>query len=128
MKRLLSATRKPITSFARFRLFFADGEGDEAVAILKEYLEKNPQETGFRMLLARVYIALNQYAEAAEQYRIIHRQDPGETGSLMLLSELYLNQGNLAEAETALQEVLAVNPIPIPPASCWPDLFERQTI
>jgi tetratricopeptide (TPR) repeat protein len=86
------------------------GRGDEAVAILKDYLEKNPQETGFRMLLARVYIAMNQYAEAAEQYRIIHRRDPGETGSLMLLSELYLNQGNLAEAETALQEVLAVNP------------------
>lgn len=86
------------------------GRGDEAVAILKEYLGKKPQETGVRMLLARVYIALNQFPEAAEQYRIIHRQEPGETGSLMLLSELYLNQGNLPEAEKALQEVLAVNP------------------
>ncbi|HHO47960.1 MAG TPA: tetratricopeptide repeat protein [Desulfobacteraceae bacterium] len=86
------------------------GRGDDAVAILQEYLEKNPLAAGFRMLLARVYIALSRNQEAAEQYRIIHRQDPGETGSLMLLSELYLNQGNLAEAEKALQQVLSVNP------------------
>lgn len=84
--------------------------GDDAVAMLRDYLAKKPRDTGVRMLLARVYIALNQYRDAARQYRIIHRQDPGETTALMLLSELHLNQGNLPEAEKALQEVLAVEP------------------
>ena len=61
------------------------------------------------MLLARVYIGLSKYDEAAEQYRIIHRQDPKEITSLLLLSELYLNQNKLAEAEKTLQEVLQVD-------------------
>lgn len=84
--------------------------GDDAVSILRDYLAKKPRDVGLRMLLARVYIALNQYQEAARQYRIIHRQDSEETAALMLLSELHLNQGNLPEAEKALQEVLTVDP------------------
>lgn len=83
--------------------------GDEAVSLLRSYLEKKPADAGIRMLLARVYIGLARYDEAAGQYQAIHRQDPEEITSLMLLSELYLNQDNLAEAEKTLQEVLLVD-------------------
>lgn len=83
--------------------------GEEAVVLLKSYLDRKTADGGVRMLLARVYIALGKYDEAAEQYRIIHRQDPNEITSLMLLSELYLNQNKLAEAEKTLQEVLQVD-------------------
>jgi len=86
------------------------GRGDEAVTLLKQYLEKKPADTGMRMLLARVYIGLSMYESAAEQYRAVHQQNPEETSSLMLLSEVYLNKGNLPEAEKALQEVLQVDP------------------
>jgi tetratricopeptide (TPR) repeat protein len=83
--------------------------GDEAVSLLRSYLEKKPADAGIRMLLARVYIGLARYDEAAEQYQAIHRQDPEEITALMLLSELYLNQDKLPEAESTLQEVLLVD-------------------
>lgn len=84
--------------------------GKEAVGLLEKYLADNPTDTTFRMLLARVYIGLEEYDAAAEEYKIIHRQDPSEIHSLLLLSELYLNRNMLQEAEQALQEVLSVKP------------------
>ena len=84
--------------------------GEEAVALLKEYLIKAPADITIRMLLARVFIGLGKYSEAEEQYRIIHQQNPSEVNSLLLLSELYLNQTKLAEAEQALQEILQIDP------------------
>ncbi|MHB1351530.1 MAG: tetratricopeptide repeat protein [Desulfobulbaceae bacterium] len=83
--------------------------GEEAVALLRSYLERKPQDTGIRMLLARVYIGLARYDEAAEQYQVIHRQDRTDITSLLLLSELYLNQNKLAAAEETLLEVLRVD-------------------
>jgi len=83
--------------------------GKEAVALLRDYLDEKPQETGVRMLLARVYIGLGRYEDATQEYRTIHQHNPEEVSSLLLLSELYLNQGNLKEAEKVLKEVLKVN-------------------
>lgn len=83
--------------------------GDEAVSLLRSYLERKPADAGIRMLLARVYIGLARYDEAAEQYLDIHRQDPEEITALLLLSELYLNQNNLPAAEKTLREVLQVD-------------------
>lgn len=80
--------------------------GEDAVELLKSYLEKKPEDTGIRMLLARVYIGLARYDEAAAQYQIIHRQEPEDSTALLLLSELYLNQNNLEAAERTLLEVL----------------------
>ena len=84
--------------------------GEEAVALLEEYLIKTPADTTIRMLLARVFIGLGNYSEAENQYRITHQQNPSEVSSLLLLSELYLNQTKLAEAEQVLQELLQVDP------------------
>lgn len=84
--------------------------GEESVSLLRKYLEDNPEDAGTRMLLARVYIGLGMYENAARQYETIHRQDPEEIGSLMLLSELYLSRNNLPAAENALQKVLVVKP------------------
>lgn len=83
--------------------------GEEAVAMLQEYLGENPDAAGVRMLLARIYIGLGHYQQAADEYRVIHQQNPEEVSSLLLLSELYLNQKKLKEAELVLQELLAVN-------------------
>lgn len=83
--------------------------GQEAVKMLESFLQSNPDDTGIRMLLARVYIGLGHYRKAAEEYRIIHRQNPQEVSALLLLSELYLNQNKLKEAEQVLKELLEVN-------------------
>jgi tetratricopeptide (TPR) repeat protein len=83
--------------------------GEDAVRMLEGYLRENPQDTGVRMLLARIYIGLGRFGKAADQYRTIHRQDPGEVSSLLLLSELYLSQQKLGQAEEVLKELLRVN-------------------
>lgn len=82
--------------------------GEDAIAMLQKYIEENPQETGVRMLLARIYIALGDYEKAADEYRYVHKLKPDDVGSLLLLSELYLNLKNLPEAEKVLKELLAV--------------------
>jgi len=84
--------------------------GEESVSMLEEYLEKKPEDTDSRMLLARIFIGLGDYDKAEAQYLIIHEQDPTEDSALLLLSELYLNQSRLDSAEQALREVLEVNP------------------
>ncbi len=83
--------------------------GEEAVDMLEGYLARLPEDTSTRMLLARVYIGLGKYTDAAQQYRLIHQQDPAESTSLLLLSELYLNQSMLAEAEQVLHEILQLD-------------------
>ena len=83
--------------------------GEEAVTLLRSYLDGKPADAGVRMLLARVYIGLGRHDEAAEEYLAIHRQDPAEVTSLLLLSELYLNLNNLEAAEQTLAEVLRVD-------------------
>ncbi len=83
--------------------------GDEAVTLLNNYLNDKPHDTGVRRLLARVYIGLGSYDEAAEQYRVIHSQNPEEVSSLLLLSELYLNLNKSDQAEQVLNELLTVS-------------------
>lgn len=85
-------------------------EGEKAVQMLQETLEKDPGDVADRLLLARIYIGLGEYEEAAHQYRTIHEQNPSETRALLLLSELYLNLRMIDQAEHMLQEVLKVNP------------------
>ena len=60
--------------------------GEEAVTMLQDYLRKKPGDTGVRMLLARVYIGLGHYQQAADEYMVIHKQDPKEVNSLLLLA------------------------------------------
>lgn len=84
--------------------------GEEAVGMLKAYLQENPSSIDTRMLLARIFIGLGRYSEAEQEYRMINQQNPTDISALLLLSELYLNQGQLDNAEKALQEILRVNP------------------
>ncbi len=91
-------------------IFLRLNRDDEAIARLREYIEKHPAETGVRMLLAKVFIRHKSYDEAISQYRTIHRQQPDETQALLLLSELYLSRRQLEAAREVLQQVLAVAP------------------
>ncbi len=85
------------------------GRGKEAVAWLKRYLDDNPREAGSRMLLAKILIRRGRYDEAAEQYRVVHKQHPKQDAALLLLSELYRNINKPVAARKALQEILDVN-------------------
>jgi len=82
----------------------------KAIAELNAYLQRHPDDTFTRMLLAKVFIHNHQYDRAAQQYEYIHRHDPGETRSLLLLSELYISRQQPGRAINVLQEVLSRSP------------------
>lgn len=84
--------------------------GDEALSMLRDFLEKKPDAQGMRMLLARIYIGLGRYGEAADQYMMIHRQNPEEESALLLLSELFVNQNKLEEAQKVIRQLLSADP------------------
>ena len=85
-------------------------QDDEAIAVLEGYLQKNPDETGARMLLAKIFIRRHAFDQAISQYRLIHRKNPHETQSLLFLSELHISRRQLDKAIDVLQQVLAISP------------------
>jgi len=80
----------------------------EAGDQLRKYLQVHPDETGARMLLAKILIRQQAYDGAVEQYKTIHRQHPDETRSLLLLAELYLARGQYDSARKVLLQVLVL--------------------
>ncbi len=81
-------------------------KNEEAITWLDKYLSLYPKATGSRMLLAKVFIRLSQFDEAAAQYRLIHEQNPDDHSSLILLSEMYLSLNRFVDAEKTLYGVL----------------------
>jgi tetratricopeptide (TPR) repeat protein len=82
------------------------GKSEEAISWLSRYLDLYPDAVGSRMLLAKIFINLSRFDDAAAQYRLIYKQNPDDHSSLLLLGEMYLSQNKFAEAEKILQEVL----------------------
>jgi len=83
--------------------------GEEAVTWLNNYLESKPDESGSRMLLAKILIRMGRFNEAAVQYRIVHERNPEDENALLLLSELYMHQGQPIKARKTLLEILKAN-------------------
>jgi tetratricopeptide (TPR) repeat protein len=82
---------------------------DEAIAILKDYLDRYPQDSDSRMLLAKIFIRQGEFAEAASQYRKVHQLTPDDPDPLLLLSELYIADGKSELARDALEDVLKID-------------------
>ena len=82
---------------------------DEAIVKLEESLETHPDDTGSRMMLARVFIRQGKFKEAAAQFRKVNVLTPEDTSSLLLLSELYLIDGKQDLARDALEEVVNID-------------------
>lgn len=83
------------------------GRPEEAVNWLNLYLAEYPEESGARLLLAKIYVRQNRMDEAARQYQVIHANDPAESTSQLLLAELYQSQKKLDAATDVLQTLLA---------------------
>jgi tetratricopeptide (TPR) repeat protein len=82
---------------------------NEARSRLLEYLQRHPQASGVRLLLAKIFIRQGSYDRAAEQYQTIHRQNPDEIQALLLLGELYLARGQYDSARKVLLQVLDIS-------------------
>ncbi len=82
---------------------------DEAITILTEYLDRFPDDSDSRMLLAKIFIRQGAFSEAASQYRKVHKLTPDNPDPLLLLSELYLADGKPELARDALEDVLKID-------------------
>ena len=82
---------------------------DEAITILTDYLDRYPQDSDSRMLLAKIFIRQGEFPEAASQYRKVHQLMPDNPEPLLLLSELYLADGKPELARDALEDVLKID-------------------
>ena len=98
---------------ARFAL--ANGRPDEAERICRKRLERNPDDTSARVLLAQALLQEQQIGEAAEQARRVTREQPSNVDAHLVLSSALLQRpaalGRVpAEAEQAARK--AVNLMP----------------
>lgn len=81
-------------------------KNEEAVKWLLEDIAENPDASGSRMLLAKVYMRLSRFDEAVEQYRLLYTHHPEDKSSLLMLGELYIHLKRYDEAEKVLSEAL----------------------
>ncbi len=100
---------------------------DEAIVKLEEYLEQHPDETGSRMMLAKVFIRQGKFQEAGAQFRKVHELSPEDSNALLLLSELYLIDGKQDLAQDALEEALKIDSQSYSAHLLLARLFEAET-
>ena len=82
---------------------------DEAEAWLKEYLVRHGENTGMRMLYAKVLIRQKKNELAMQQYQQILAQHPDDPAILLLLAEMYLAGKQLDKARPILERVLTAD-------------------
>ncbi|MBM9536422.1 tetratricopeptide repeat protein [Desulfobulbus alkaliphilus] len=83
---------------------------DEAAAWLDTYLENNPENSGMRMLYAKVLARQGHHGQARQQYRIISDRHPDDPTILLLLAEMYLAESQFDQARSVLDRVLVLDP------------------
>jgi Tfp pilus assembly protein PilF len=97
---------------ARFAL--ANGQADEAERILRKRLEKSPDDTSARVLLAQALLQQNQAADAALEARRAIRSQPTNVDAQLVLSAAALQRTTLrgvpAEAEEAARRAVQLAP------------------
>lgn len=87
---------------------------DEAEAWLKGYLARHGENTGMRMLYAKVLIRQKKNEAALQQYQLILDQHPDDPAILLLLAEMYLADKQLEKARPILERVLTADPASYP--------------
>ena len=87
---------------------------DEAEAWLKGYLDRHGENTGMRMLYAKVLIRQKKNEQAMQQYQLILNQHPDDPAILLLLAEMYLADKQMDKARPILDRVLTTDPSSYP--------------
>jgi tetratricopeptide (TPR) repeat protein len=98
---------------ARFAL--ANGRPDEAERICRKRLERNPEDTSARVLLAQCLLQQQQIVEAAEEARRAIREQPANVDAQLVLASAMLQRaGPLGrippEAEQAARRAVQLQP------------------
>jgi len=77
---------------------------------LKEYVDKNPNDTAKVKEYADLLFAAHNPVEAMEYYKAILKKDPKRTDIMMNLTLANFNENNISEAEKYTKRILKINP------------------
>jgi tetratricopeptide (TPR) repeat protein len=83
---------------------------EKAVEVLKRGLEIYPNYFSASVLLARCYIALDEFSAAVVELKNVLGADPYNVSALGLLSDELRNRGRLAEARDYYLKILEIEP------------------
>ena len=91
------------------RSFLAQGNAQEAIRILSNYLHSRPKDTAARLMLGQAYASANQNDRAEEEFRTVLRLAPDNYAAFAALGELYGRTGELAKAEPMLARAVSLS-------------------
>jgi len=86
------------------------GRTDEAIGFYKGYLQRDPDRTVVREILARALIREERYEEAKKQIDIILEKEPENYGALLITGLIEAKKGNLDKALEIFSNVRATAP------------------
>lgn len=84
----------------------AEKQPDEAVAVLKRFLEKSPESVNGHITLARLYLLKNDMPAARQEFETLRKVAPADPRVPLALGLTSLQAKNFGEAEQYLQEYL----------------------
>ncbi|SOZ99607.1 conserved hypothetical protein; putative exported protein [Cupriavidus taiwanensis] len=84
----------------------AEKQPDEAVAVLKRFLEKSPESVNGHITLARLYLLKNDMPAARQEFETLRKVAPADPRVPLALGLTSLQAKNYDEAEQYLQEYL----------------------
>jgi len=90
----------------------AGGADEQAVALVKEILSKNPQSLGARLVYGKIYEIRGEWNRALGQYREVDHQDtdPRYAELLNRIGFCYLNMEDPARAIDIFSEAVTIQP------------------
>jgi len=87
----------------------AQGNPQESIGILTNYLQSRPKDISARILLGQAYVSTGQNDRAEEEFREVLRTAPANYFALAALGEIYERAGQLAKAEPLLERAASLS-------------------
>jgi tetratricopeptide (TPR) repeat protein len=84
----------------------AEKQPDEAIAVLKRFLDKSPDSVNGHITLARLYLLGNDMQSARQEFETLRKVAPADPRVPLALGLTSLQAKNYSEAEQYLQEYL----------------------
>ncbi len=87
---------------------------EEAAALLRVLIERNPERHEFWLLQANAYIGMRQPLRAAENLEVVYKMDKATPDTMNLLGDIYINEGRPDLAASAYIRAIDLDPAQAP--------------
>lgn len=112
IKRLLPVyqqTKKSRALRSLSQAYIATEQHNNAVVLLEEHLEREPNDSQFKHILAEAYVSTGNKRKAVEQYKTLVNENPGNAFLLNNLAWMLHDAGDHASALVYADKALAIN-------------------